>query len=137
MLQYGYKLTNEKLTNCTSGLIVLRLYLCHTLVSTMRNWCKRLTNSFVIAIRNEIIQRKYYSYPMAATTLAIILFMSGAAFAYFATFLPTVLLSFFSSKQHMGLSAHSAHDTSIILRVRQQQIPPNPGKPSKLYYKCV
>ena len=92
----------------------------------MAVWVKVLSNMCPHFIPYELIRKKYQSEQMFPTTLLVVVFLCGVGLAYFTVYVPSILLSLFPNKQISR--AVPSHDTSVILRVRQQQFPPNPGK---------
>lgn len=77
---------------------------------------------------NRINLSEVLSDSMIRTSLLLVVFLTGIAVAYLSTYLPAVWLSVFTSpgKPELG-STLSAHDTSVIVRVSQRLVPPNPG----------
>lgn len=61
-------------------------------------------------------------------TVFLIFIIAGVTVAYMITFLPTFIFSIFPGKRQIVGSHLSNHDTSIILRVKQQVPVVNPGK---------
>lgn len=69
----------------------------------------------------------YLADPMLSLVVSkrkIAVFLAGMAFAFGISFLPSLLLSLLSDKRQ-SISA-AQHDTSVMLRVRQHVLPPNP-----------
>jgi hypothetical protein len=80
---------------------------------------------------NRIKLTDLLSKPMIKTSILITGFLTGIAVAYFSSFIPAIWLSVFpnSGKPQLRVgNVLSNHDTSVILRVSQRLVPPNPGK---------
>ncbi|XP_062604071.1 protein adenylyltransferase FICD-like [Saccostrea cucullata] len=83
---------------------------------------KLLSNICQVTTRYDDWQRKNCSNKMPLPSLLLLLvFITGAAVAYL-TLSSYGLLSLFSKKQ-IGTTTQEAHDTSLVFRVRQQQMP--------------
>lgn len=66
---------------------------------------------------------------MYLPSLLLLVFIAGAVVAYLSLNIPYGLLSLFSNKQ-IGTESNEkgSHDTSLVFRVRQQQMPLTEGK---------
>ena len=94
-----------------------------------------ITTVMRISSKLEPYSAKPLESKMNHLTLYIIFLVTGLTMAYLVSYLPAVFVTMFGGKRQLTtseiLTAH--HDTSIIKRTRQQNIPVNPGNaPSKL-----
>ena len=67
---------------------------------------------------------------MIRSFILLLVFLTGIAVAYLSSYLPAICLSslFTSESGKPKLdNTHSTHDTSVIVRVSQRIVPPNPG----------
>lgn len=83
----------------------------------------------------DLWNRKYCPDKMYLPSLLFVVFIAGAVVAYLSFTTPYGLLSFFSTKQIESNShGQGPHDTSLVFRVRQQQMPVTEGLMSDLLF---
>jgi hypothetical protein len=111
---YGYKSTNPRPTNL---LPVLKR-------QNMGEW-KSLSNICQVTIRHDYWKKKYCSDRMFLLSLLFLVLIAGGV-AYLTFAVPFAFLSVFSTNQ-VGTASEGAHDTSLVFRIRQQQMPQTNG----------
>ena len=121
----GWKSSNPRPTNrlpvFISKLPVLKR-------QKMGKCAKSLSDICQVTTQYECYFRKYCSMKMYLPSLLLLVFIAGAVVAYLSLNIPYGLLSLFSNKQ-IGTDSNEkgSHDTSLVFRVRQQQMPQTEG----------
>lgn len=85
------------------------------------------------------LKRKHFHNTMSpykGLLLSTFLFLSGVTVTCFVSYLPSALISLLTSERQNNLMTPavkleplSPHETSMVYRVRQTVLPPNPGMP--------
>lgn len=93
------------------------------------------SNIFQVTTLYDFWKRKYCPDKMHLPSLLFVVFITGAVVAYLSFNVPYGLLSFFSTKRiESNSNGQGPHDTSLVFRVRQQQMPVTEGQMSDLLF---
>lgn len=93
------------------------------------------SNIFQVTTLYDFWKRKYCPEKMYLPSLLFVVFIAGAVVAYLSFNVPYGLLSFFSTKRiESNSNEQGPHDTSLVFRVRQQQMPVTEGQMSDLLF---